>query len=76
MDPDQTALIWVHSICLHDKTSLWLHLNICSRRNKQTTFSGQKKNWLIKLSGVGITNHFVFLCLNVVFICENFADPD
>ena len=42
----------------------------------QTTFSGQKKNWLIKLSGVGITNRFVFLCLNVVFICENFADPD
>ena len=38
-----TSLIRVHSVCFHKKKSE-VHLNICSRYKKPTTFSGQKKN--------------------------------
>ena len=53
-----------------------MHLNICSRRNKQTTFSGQEKTGGLSGQGLEFQNHIVFLCLNVVFISENVADPD
>ena len=48
MDPDLTApfgssLIRVHIICFYLKLKSEVHLNSCSRRKKQTTFSGQKK---------------------------------
>ena len=57
MDPDHTApnrsnrsgLIGVYSVCIK-KYSL-MHLNICSRGNKQTTFSGQKYWILDPISG-------------------------
>ena len=32
----------VHSVGFQDKIKSEVHLNICSRRKKQATFSGQK----------------------------------
>ena len=48
MDPHQTApkgssLIRVHIVCFHEKIKSEVHLNICSRRKKQT-FLGQKNS--------------------------------
>ena len=47
MDQDQTApkgAVWSGFIVFASmiQNEIDLHLNICSRRNKQTTFSGQK----------------------------------
>ena len=37
-----SSLLRVHSVCFHDEILSEVHLNICSRRKMQTTFSGQK----------------------------------
>ena len=43
MYSDQISLIRVHSVCFYyDKINSVVHLIICSRHNKQITFSGQK----------------------------------
>ena len=39
---DQTAPKGVHSVCIHDQKESVVSLNICSKQNKQTIFSGQK----------------------------------
>ena len=40
--PDLCCLSYFHSVCFYDKIKSDVHLNICRRHNKQTTFSGQK----------------------------------
>ena len=37
-----SSLIRVHSVCLNDNIYSEVHLSICSRSKKQTTFSGHK----------------------------------
>ena len=37
-------LIRVHIVWFHEKIESEVHLNLCSRHKKQTTFSGPKKN--------------------------------
>ena len=37
-----SSLIRVDSVCFHDEILSEFNFNICSRDNKQTTFSGQK----------------------------------
>ena len=52
MDTDQTAplgffgssLIMAHSVCFDEKFKSEVHLNTCSRHEKQTTFSRQKNS--------------------------------
>ena len=39
VDPDQTSLIWVHTVCRYAKNSFEKFARIFSRRHKQTTFS-------------------------------------
>ena len=47
-----SSLIRDHSVCYHDKSILACILNtcICSRHNKQTTFSGHKNDGRIRVN--------------------------
>ena len=39
VDPDQSSLIWVHTVCWYAKNSFEKFARIFSRRHKQMTFS-------------------------------------
>ena len=39
VDPDQSSLIWVHTVCLHAKSRFEKFARRCSRGHKHVTFS-------------------------------------
>ena len=50
MDPDRTtpkesSLIWVHSVCFHDKIGSGVHFHICSKQKKKMSIQDQKLWW-------------------------------
>ena len=64
MDPDQTApkgssLIKVHIVFFYEKIYSELHLNICSRRKKQTEFVGQKSSGGIRVKHLNLKLYLV-----------------